>query len=109
MDCYSSCSVRLRGKSSKCLFGFGYISLPGPCGPLFWILAIEPAYEVLCVILAFSQNSTKSLDVYWLPWSLCRIKVLLMPVWDLSAFATVRTARSAVIFLSVMLATTVRS
>ena len=49
---------------------------------------------ILCVIPFFSQNSVKAFDVYWLPWSLCKIISLLIDFWLFKAFCRVRMARS---------------
>ena len=44
---------------------------------------------------ADSQNSMKAFDVYWLPWSLCRIRLPSAGCRDSNAFCSVRIASPA--------------
>lgn len=68
-----------------------------------------PALLILCVTAIRLQYSVKSLEVYWFPWSLCKISTPLISDWDFIALRNVRIASSDVIFRSVMLATTLLS
>ena len=43
---------------------------------------------MLCVTWTDSQNSTNALDVYWEPWSLCRISSPLIAGCESSAFCS---------------------
>ena len=52
----------------------GAFVLQGAEVPLHWrIIYGCPALLMLWVTWADPQNSMKAFDVYWLPWSLCRI------------------------------------
>ena len=81
-------------------------------------------FETLCMMLAFKEShslamhycrlvwdvrSLSSLDVNCEPWSECKIRFLLTVACASNAFFTVRIARLLVMFLSVMLDTTLRS
>lgn len=68
------------------------------------------ALLILWVIPRHSQYSVNSLGVYWLPWSECSISLCRsIPGYESIDFCRVLFARSEVIFLSLMPATTLRS
>ena len=62
-----------------------------------------PALLMLWITWTDSQNPVKAFDVYWLPWSLCRIRQPFAGRWESNAFCRVRTARSPVMWLSAIL------
>ena len=100
---YSSCSV---WKSYRLVHSFLRVLKYLSIGALSYGY---PALLMLWVTYTDSQNSVNAFDVYWLPWSLCKVKLPFEMRCASSAFCSVRIARSLVIYRSVTLATTLRS